>query len=178
MKTDDIDLEAVHLLENSCGFAIGVEPSGLEVLPASEELKLVAGDGCGGCFYEWAAAATHGVAPIVYLSSYGETARIASSLIQALAIIVAFPGYWTDVLVAAHKSPTLVRRVIEQGEANLEPDSDRARRRLIELLNVDVQMAEQWLLAAVSQQPRFAPRLKTEDGMLDPESFGDRPYPG
>ncbi len=42
MKLEEICDEAKELLADYCNFQIGVEPSGLEMLPESEDLRLIA----------------------------------------------------------------------------------------------------------------------------------------
>ena len=78
-------------------------PSGLSMLPESDELECIAGDGAGGCFYLWHAQRRGDRVPVVYLSSYGETSRFADDFTDALTIVAAFPGYWGDMLMAACK---------------------------------------------------------------------------
>src|SRR5215471_17760574 len=102
MEPWDVDSRARELLENVCGFALEAMPSGLSMLPESEDLELVAGDGSGGCFYLWHSQRDGDKVPVVYLSSYGETSRFAEDFTAALTIVTAFPGYWCDMLVAAH----------------------------------------------------------------------------
>ena len=71
---------------------------------------MITGDGCGGCFYLWHAEQRGDQVPVVYLSSYGEASRFAKDFTAALTIVVAFPGYWGDVLVAACKGGDRVGR--------------------------------------------------------------------
>lgn len=67
----NIDSRAMELLENYCDFVLEAYPSGLPMLPESDELELIAGDGCGGCFYRWHAQKRGDQVPVVYLSEYG-----------------------------------------------------------------------------------------------------------
>ncbi len=98
--------------------------------------------------------------PIVYLSCYGEASRIASSLDNALAFIVACPSYWMDVLTAAHKSPSLTKQVIEHNEADYDSEYVEARKRLRKLLKLgDIDVIKK-VCAAVNAEPRFQPKLK------------------
>jgi hypothetical protein len=98
----DVDDRALELLENVCGFVLGAMPSALVMLPESAELEAIAADGCGGGFYLWHAQRQGERVPVVYLSSYAEASRFAEDFTAALTIVAAFPGYWCDLLVAAH----------------------------------------------------------------------------
>lgn len=173
----DIDGRALELLENVCGFALGAMPSGLSMLPESDELECIAGDGSGGCFYLWHAQVRGGRVPVVYLSSYGEASRFAAEFTDALTIVAAFPGYWGDVLVAACKGGDRVGRVIPHYEADLEPDYAAARTELCDLLGLDPVSAATKFVAAVRVEPPFAPQLKSGKGTTPATSFAARPYP-
>jgi hypothetical protein len=173
----DVDDPARELLENVCGFALGAIPSGLSMLPESEELEIIAGDGSGGCFYLWHAQRGGDRVPVVYLSSYGEASRFAEDFTDALTIVAAFPGYWGDVLVAAHKSDELLARVIPHYEADLEPDYAEARDELCGLLGLDPAGAVAKIVAAVRAKPAFAPQLESGQGVTPAASFAARPYP-
>src|SRR5262245_46420716 len=106
----DVDDRALELLEDVCSFPLGGMPSALSMLPESDELEAIAGDACGGCFYLWHAQARGDQVPVVYLSSYGEASRFAEDFTAALTIVAAFPSYWGDMLVAAHKGDDVVAR--------------------------------------------------------------------
>jgi hypothetical protein len=97
------------------------------MLPETAELEVIAGDGCGGCFYLWHAQRSGDRVPVVYLSSYGEASRFAEDFVAALTIVVAFPGYWGDMLVAAHKGDDVLNRALPHYEVDLEPDYAEAR---------------------------------------------------
>lgn len=173
----DVDSHACDLLEDVCGFAIGAMPSGLSMLPESDDLQVIAGDGAGGCFYLWHAQRRGGRVPVVYLSSYGEASRFADDFLDALTIVVAFPGYWGDVLVAAHKGDEVLQRVLPHNEADLEPDYAEARAELCELLELDPASATVKIAAAVRAKPPFEPQLESLDGTTRAASFASRPYP-
>lgn len=173
----DVDDRARELLENVCGFALGAMPSGLSMLPESDELECIAGDGSGGCFYLWHAQRRGDRAPVVYLSSYGEASRFADDFTDALTIVAAFPGFWGDALVAACKGGDRVGRVIRHYEADLEPDYAEARAELCDLLALDPASAAAKLVAAVHAEPPFAPQLKSNEGLTPAGSFAARPYP-
>jgi hypothetical protein len=178
MQPWEIDPRARELLENACGFALGAEPSGLAMLPSTAEHEIVAGDGMGGCFYRWSSQQRENRIPIVYLSSYGETSRFADDFTDALTVVIAFPWYWGDVLVAAHKSDALVERVIRGNENEPEPDCVEARAELSALLGLDLVAALTKFVTAVRRTPPFAPLLTSRDGLTPASSFAARPYPG
>jgi hypothetical protein len=173
----DIDGRARALLENLCGFALGAMPSGLSMLPESEELEVIAGDGCGGCFYLWHAQRQGERIPVVYLSSYGETSRFAEDFTAALTIVVAFPGYWGDMLVAAHKGDEVLARSHAHYEAQLEPDAAGARSELCGLLALDPRAAPGLVAAAVRTTPAFEPLLACGKHQTPAASFKDRLAP-
>lgn len=173
----DIEPRALDLLADHCDFIPGVEPSGLAMLPSTDELKLIAGDGMGGCFYLWHAGQHEGGAPVVYLSSYGETSRFADDFTDALAIVTEFIGYWSDLLVAVHKGDTVVDRVIRQSEEELDEEYVAAREELRDLLGLDLVNIRERFVAAVRRSPSFSPLLISEDGNSPAESFASRPYP-
>jgi hypothetical protein len=174
----DIDPRAEELLENVCGFALGARPSGLSMLSESADLEVIAGDGSGGCFYLWHAQRQGERVPVVYLSSYGETSRFAEDFTAALTIVVAFPGYWCDMLVAAHKGKEVLDRALAHYEADLEPEAAEARDELCDLLGLDPRAAAGLLAAAVQAMPSFEPRLASPAGETPAGSFKKRPYPG
>jgi hypothetical protein len=173
----DIDSRAVELLENVCGFALGAMPSGLSMLPESAELECIAGDGSGGGFYLWHAQRRGEQVPVVYLSSYGEASRFAEDFTAALTIVAAFPGYWCDMLVAAHKGKEILDRAPAHYEAQLEPDCARARDELCGLLSLDPQAAAGLLAAAARATPAFEPLLASGDSKTPAGSFKDRLAP-
>jgi hypothetical protein len=173
----DVADNARELLENVCGFAIGAMPSGLSMLPESDELEVIAGDGSGGCFYRWHAQQRNGRLPVVYLSSYGEASRFADDFTDALTIVVAFPGYWGEVLVAACKGGDRIGGVIPHYEADLEADYGDARAELCDLLGLDPALAAAKVVAAVEVLPPFAPELASNEGLTPARSFAARPYP-
>jgi hypothetical protein len=182
----DIDGRALELLDN-IGFPLGGFPSGLSMLPESDELEVFGGDGSGGCFYLWHSQKRSVASdewsfsvdrvPVVYLSSYGEASRFADDFTDALTIAVAFPGYWGAVLVAACKGLDLVGRIIPHYEADLEPDYAEARAELCELLSLDPASASAKLVAAVRVEPPFTPQLKSGNGTTPARSFAARSYP-
>jgi hypothetical protein len=147
------------------------------MLPESEELECIAGDGCGGCFYLWHAQRRGDRVPVVYLSSYGEASRFADDFTDALTIVVAFPGYWGDMLVGACKGGDRIGPYIAHYEADLEPDSAEARAELCDLLALDAASAAAKLVAAVGAEPPFAPQLQCGKEMTSAGSFAARPYP-
>jgi hypothetical protein len=153
-------------------------PSGLSMLPESDELEVVAGDGSGGCFYRWNSQQRENRIPIVYLSSYGETSRFADDFADALTIVTAFPWYWRDILVAAHKSDALVERVIRGNEEDPEPEGVEARTELSALLGLDLAVARAKFVTAIGRTPPFAPWLASRDGSTPARSFAARPRPG
>jgi hypothetical protein len=114
---------------------------------------------------------------VVYLSSYGETSRFAEDFDAALTIVTAFPGYWSDMLVAAHKGDEVLARCHSHYEASLEPDYPEARTELCALLGIDPATAAAKLVAAVRTEPPFAPRLAAPRGPTPPSSFKDRLAP-
>ncbi len=173
----EVDDRSRELLENTCSFALRAMPSGLAMLPETEELELVAGDGSGGCFYLWHAQRCGDQVPVVYLSSYGETSRFAEDFMAALTIVVAFPGYWGDALVAAHKGDDVMGRALAHYEADLKPRYAAARDELCDILGLDPAVAPAKLVAAVRATPAFAPLLDSPDGQTPASSFKDRPYP-
>lgn len=173
----DVDDRARELLENVCGFPVGAMPSGLAMLPESDDLECIAGDGCGGCFYLWHAQRRGDQVPVVYLSSYGEASRFADDFTDALTIVAAFPGYWVDALVAACKGGDRIGRVIPHNEAQLEPVYAEARSELCDLLGLDPVPAAAKLVAAVVAEPPFAPQLESGEGLTAAGSFAARPYP-
>jgi hypothetical protein len=173
----DVDPRACELLENVCSFALGAMPSGLSMLPSTADLEVIAGDGSGGCFYLWHSQRCRDQVPVVYLSSYGEASRFAEDFTAALTIVTAFPGYWGDVLVAAHKGDDLVGRVLPHYEADLEPAYVEARAELCDLLGLDTGVAAAKLVAAVRANPAFVPRLTSRDGETPATSFKDRLAP-
>jgi hypothetical protein len=173
----DVDDRARELLENVCSFPLGGMPSGLSMLPESDELECVAGDGSGGCFYLWHAQRRGDRVPVVYLSSYGEASRFADDFTDALTIVAAFPGYWGDALVAACKGGDRIGRVIPHYEADLEPGYAEARAELSDLLALDLGSASAKLVTAVRAEPPFAPQLESGEGMTPAGSFAARQYP-
>jgi hypothetical protein len=173
----EVDSRACELLENVCGFALGASPSGLSMLPESSELEVIAGDGSGGCFYLWHSQRCGEQVPVVYLSSYGEASRFAEDFTAALKIVVAFPGYWGDMLVAAHKGDELLRRSLAHYEADLEPESALARDDLCHLLGLNPQAACGLLAAAVRATPAFEPLLASGTVKTPAGSFKRRPFP-
>ncbi len=173
----DVDDRARELLEDVCGFPVGAMPSGLAMLPESEELECIAGDGCGGCFYLWHAQRRGDRVPVVYLSSYGEASRFADDFTDALTIVAAFPGYWGDMLVGACKGGDRIGPYIAHYEADLEPGYAEARAELCDLLALDVASAAAKLVAAVGAEPPFAPQLVSDGGLTPAGSFAARPYP-
>ena len=177
MEPWDVDSRALELLENVCGFAPGASPSGLSMLPESAELEVIAGDGSGGCFYLWHAQRRREQVPVVYLSSYGEASRFAEDFTAALTIVTAFPGYWCDMLVAAHKGDEVVARSLAHYEAGLEPDYAEARKELCDLLGLNPAVAAARLVAAVRATPAFMPPLASPRGPTPPSSFKDRLAP-
>jgi len=152
-------------------------PSGLAMLPESDELECVAGDGCGGCFYLWHAQRRGDRVPVVYLSSYGEASRFADDFVDALGIVAAFPGYWGDMLVEASKGGERLGPYTDHYEADLEPGYAEARAELCDLLGLDPGRAADNLVAAVRAQPPFAPLLVSDAGPTPAGSFAARPYP-
>jgi hypothetical protein len=177
VEPGDADRRARELLENVCGFALGARPSGLAMLPESADLEVIAGDGSGGCFYLGHAQRQRERVPVVYLSSYGEASRFAEDFTSALTIVAAFPGYWCDMLVAAHKGDEVLRRAFAHYEADLEPDSARAREELCNLLRLDPQTAAGLLTAAVRATPAFEPLLASGKRKTPAASFKDRLAP-
>lgn len=173
----DIDERARELLENVCNFPVGAMPSGLAMLPESEELEVIAGDGCGGCFYLWHAQQRGDRVPVVYLSSYGEASRFADDFTDALTIVTAFPGYWGDMLVGACKGGDRIGPYIVHYEADLEPGDAEARTELCDLLRLDPASAATKLVAAVGTKPAFAPLLLSGTSLTPSGSFAARPYP-
>ena len=173
----DVDDRACELLENVCRFALGAMPSGLSMLPESDELACIAGDGAGGCFYLWHAQGRGDRVPVVYLSSYGEASRFADDFTAALTIVVAFPGYWGDMLVGACKGGDRIGPYIAHYEANLEPGYAEARAELCDLLGLDSASAAAKLVAAVGAEPPFTPQLVSDEGLTPAGSFAARPYP-
>jgi hypothetical protein len=173
----DVDDRPRELLENVCGFALGAMPSGLSMLPESDDLECIAGDGAGGCFYLWHAQRRGDRVPVVYLSSYGEASRFADDFADALTIVAAFPGYWGDMLVAACKGGDRVARAVAHYEADLEPEYAEARAELCDLLGLDPASASAKLVAAVGAEPPFAPQLESDEGQTPAGSFAARPYP-
>jgi len=178
MQPWEIDSRALELLEDACGFALGAEPSGVAMLPSTAEHEIVAGDGMGGCFYRWNSQQRENRIPIIYLSSYGETSRFADDFTDALMLVTAFPWYWRDVLVAAHKGDALVERVIRGNEEDPEPEGVEARTELSALLGLDLAAARAKFVTAVRRTPPFAPLLASRDGSTPARSFAARPYPG
>ncbi len=170
-----------ELLANYCDFVIGAQPSGLAMLPTSDTLELIAGDGMGGCFYRWHVPNQNGHAPIVYLSQYGETSRFASSLEAALSIVASHPSYWCDVLAAGHKSDELMAQVIERYEAKIEDverDAVVARTQLQTTLPIENMDTHAELICAIRTEPQFRPLLDNGDGTKsEGASFADRPFP-
>jgi hypothetical protein len=166
-----------ELLENVCGFALGAQPGGLVMLPSTAEHEVVAGDGMGGCFYLWTAQRSGERDPIAHLSSYAEASRFAEDFTAALTIVAGFPGYWGDVLVAAHKSDDLVGRVITHGEAQIEPECIEARTELSALPGLDLAGAADKVVAAVRAIPPFSPLLASSQGKTPAASFAARTYP-
>jgi hypothetical protein len=173
----DVDGRALELLEDVCGFALGAMPSGLAMLPESADLEVIAGDGSGGCFYLWHAQRQGERVPVVYLSSYGEASRFAEDFTAALTIVTAFPGYWCDMLVAAHKGAELLGRAHAHYENDLEPDCVEARDELCDMLGLDPQTAPDLLAAAVRATPAFEPLLAAGDHKTLAASFKDRLAP-
>lgn len=173
----DIESPALELLENGCGFALGAMPSGLSMLPESAELEVIAGDGSGGGFYLWHAQRHQEKVPVVYLSSYGEASRFAEDFMAALTIVAAFPGYWSDMLVAAHKGDEVVARSLAHYEADLEPECAEARDELCDLLGLDPPAAAGLLTAAVRAVPPFEPLLASGDARTPAASFKKRLAP-
>ncbi len=173
----DVEERARQLLEDVCGFPLEAWPSGLSMLPESDDLEVIAGDGCGGCFYRWHAQTRGDRVPVVYLSSYGEASRFAEDFRAALTIVAAFPGYWGDMLVAAHKGDDLLRRSHAHYEAALEAEYAAARAELCARLGLDPATAPAKLVAAVRADPPFAPLLIADDGLTPATSFAARPYP-
>jgi hypothetical protein len=177
VKPWDIEDRARELLENVCGFALGAMPSGLSMLPESADLEVIAGDGSGGCFYLWHTQRQRDRVPVVYLSSYGEASRFAEDFTAALTIVTAFPGYWCDMLVAAHKGDEVLGRALPHYEADLESEYTEARDELCDLLGLDPSAATGQLAAAVRATPAFVPLLATGDGTTPATSFKDRLAP-
>jgi hypothetical protein len=173
----DVDDRPRELLEDVCGFALGAMPSGLSMLPESDELECIAGDGSGGCFYLWHGQRRGNQVPVVYLSAYGEASRFADDFTDALTIVAAFPGYWGDALVGACKGGDRVSRYIAHYEADLEPGYAEARAELCDLLALDPATAAAKLVAAVRAEPPFAPQLRSNEGATPARSFAARPYP-
>lgn len=177
LRLSDLDPRVLELLGDHCDFIPGVEPSGLAMLPSTDELELIAGDGSGGCFYLWHSQEQEGRVPVVYLSSYGETSRFADDFTDALAIVTGFIGYWSDLLVAVHKNDRLVEQVIQRSEEELDEEYVEARTELRDLLGLDLENVRERFIAAVRRTPPFSPLLISEDGFSPAESFASRPYP-
>jgi hypothetical protein len=173
----DLDDRARELLEDVCHFAVGAMPSGLSMLPESDELECVAGDCCGGCFYLWHAQRRGDRVPVVYLSSYGEASRFADDFTDALTIVAAFPGYWGDMLVGACKGGDRLGPYMAHYEAQLEAPQAEARTELCELLALDPASAAAKLVAAVGAEPPFAPQLVCGKGLTPAGSFAARLCP-
>lgn len=173
----DVDSPALELLEDVCGFALGAMPSGLSMLPESEELEVIAGDGSGGCFYLWHAQRHHDQVPVVYLSSYGEASRFAEDFTAALTIVVAFPGYWGDILVAAHKGDEVMGRALPHYEKALDSEYTEAREELCELLGLNPSAAPRLVAAAVRAIPAFVPLLVAGADRTPATSFKNRLAP-
>lgn len=169
--------KALDFLENVCSFVIGTEPSGLDMLPESAEYKLIGGDGMGGCFYFWQSQELEGRVPVVYLSQYGETTRFADDFTDALIIVTAFPSYWCDLLVAAHKGGDRVERVIKGNEEDLDEEYAEAREELRKLLKLDIASAKEKFVVAVTRTPAFMPTLTSRKGPMAASSFSERPFP-
>ncbi|PHR88854.1 MAG: hypothetical protein COA78_36170 [Blastopirellula sp.] len=179
MNLSDIPDEASELLEDYCDFVVGVESSGLGMLPSSNKLSYIAGDGMGGCFYRWMRELADDGTPIVYLSQYGEASRFATDMNHTLAIVVAFPGYWCDVLTAVHKNESLVTQVIDRNEATLDDNEplSEVRSQLRKLLSITDLNPIPELLKVVKTQPQFVPELDNDDGTSACGSFAERPFP-
>ena len=173
MGLDNLNNEAVELLENYCSFVIGAKPSGLRMLPESDGLKLIAGDGMGGCFYEWHIDGSEESA-IVYLTQYGETSRIANNIEEIITLVINCEE-WCDALTAAHKSKDITERVINDKRYDEEwkESSDRLKE-IIPIENIDL---VEMLLDVVNAEPKFCPQLLSEDGLSSARSFKERPYP-
>jgi hypothetical protein len=87
--------------------------------------------------------------PVVYLSSYGEASRFANDFEDAITIITAFPGYWSEALVAAYEGSDRLAQVISHNEDDLEPEYAEARIELCELLAIDITSAASQLVTTV-----------------------------
>jgi hypothetical protein len=177
MRPSDIRGEAARLLENICGFAVGVHPSSLAMFPSTENCSAVAGDGMGGVFYEWHEQQRGAIAPIVYLSCYGEASRFADSFQDALTIVIAFPTYWGDILVSATKGNDVNKLVVEHYEEGLEQGAKEARLKLCSLLQLRAVNALEMLSRAIRVEPAFRPMLRSSDGLSEATLFSARPYP-
>jgi hypothetical protein len=169
----DIDSPALELLDEVCGFALGASPSGLSMLPESEELEVIAGDGSGGCFYLWHAQRRGEQVPVVYLSSYGTASRFAEDFTAALTVVVAFPGYWGEMLVAAYEGKEGMDAALDHYAAQLDSEYAETRDELCDLLGLNVQAAPGLLAAAVRTTPAFEPLLASRDGKRPARSFKD-----
>jgi hypothetical protein len=173
MQIENIPEEAVDLLAEYCDFQIGATPSGLSMLPESQDLKLIAGDGMGGCFYEWLSEENHNNVPIVYLSEYGETSRVANNLQELLSFLVQYED-WGSVLTAASKGREIFNRVTNSTEMDKEREVACLRLKELVLLSDDVS-AE--IFDSINKKPEFCPKLITDDGVGPASSFKERPYP-
>jgi hypothetical protein len=147
------------------------------MLPETKDLELIAGDGAGGCYYLWHAQRRGARVPVVYLSSYGEASRCAEDFAAALTVVTAFPGYWEDMLVAAHKGDEVLARCLSHNEAKLKPEYAEARDELCAILGIDPAVAPAKLTAAVRTMPAFVPQLFSGRGQAPAKSFKDRMFP-
>src|SRR5262249_25742102 len=131
----------------------------------------------GGCFYLWHTQRLGERVPVVYLSSYGEASRFAADFTAALTVVAAFPGYWCDMLVAAHKGDEVLGRALGHYQRSFEPESPQARGELCALVGLDPRPAAGLLPAAVRTPPAFEPLLESRDGKTPAASFKDRLAP-
>jgi hypothetical protein len=173
MNLENIPDEAIDLLSDYCDFQIGATPSGLAMLPESAELKLIAGDGMGGCFYEWLQESEKSQAPIVYLSQYGETSRVSSNLEELLSFIVTYEE-WVSVLVAATKDHELFKKVSSNKE--MDEEREEACNRIKQLIP-EIPEFSNLIYESINKTPAFVPTLMTEEGPEEPSLFKERPYP-
>jgi hypothetical protein len=140
----------------------------------SHELNVIAEDGAGGA-YTLLNGAAPAKSPVIFLSSEGQAGKVANSLDEFLAILIAIP-YWRDLLKFSSNgklaemrkaAPFLEKELIED-----EPEIESKKRVILESMELpSLSDPINSLFSAVLAGCEI--EIKSEDGMDYSSLFND-----
>lgn len=116
LETIQSDHDLLNSLEDFCDFIICTETSCTEdhLFYSKKPYTIFATDGAGGTF-GFIGDPNENTASIGYVSSEGQSGKIASSLDEFLSLIIFFPYFWHDLIsfYKDHKSNKLLDYILE-----------------------------------------------------------------